>query len=279
MPTINQLSQLNQLSGSDQLPVYSASNGDARKASLSTLLAYIEAQFVSPDYVTQYASPNVNGTNVQVASTTAPTWLIITPTGPFAAMTITLPAAAQIADGNELLVFCSQTITTLTIAPNGAMGVYGAPVLLAANSSFKLRYNAAAAAWYIEQTTTAVTSGTWTPAATLAVPAVNTTYTGRYTQAGNLVTLELGVNIANPGSFQFTTASDYFTGLPVSVMPTTQALGVTSTPIDGWQLAVGYDTGLLTWVARFIKSGAPTLTDTVPPQVAGARRWTVSYLL
>lgn len=149
MPTINQLASINQLSGSDQVPVYSSSNGDARKASMTTLLAYFEAQFASPQFVKQYASPNVNGTNVTVASTTNPTWLIVTPVAPYAAMTITLPPAAQLADGTELLVFCSQAIAALTVGLNGASAKYGAPTALTANSAFRLRFNATNAAWYI----------------------------------------------------------------------------------------------------------------------------------
>jgi hypothetical protein len=277
MPTINQLSQLNQLSGSDQLPVYSASNGDARKASLSTLLAYIEAQFVSPDYVTQYASPNVNGTNVQVASTTASTWLVITPTGPFATMTITLPAAAQIADGTELLVFCQQSVSALALSLNGANAAFGAPTALAANSSFKLRYNAASQAWYIAQNTTTVTQGIWTPSPTLAVPAVNTTFAGRYTQVANQVTLEFSFTLAAASSFAFTTATDYFTGLPLGLMPPTNT-GFVGTPLDGWQLAVAFLGGQ--WRAALTKSGSPTFTAASPPAAAGTQyRFVATYLI
>jgi len=41
MPQINQLSSLDSLSGGDQLPVYSASNGDARKSSITLLTQYV----------------------------------------------------------------------------------------------------------------------------------------------------------------------------------------------------------------------------------------------
>ena len=280
MPTINQLSQATTLTGSDQIPIYSSQNGDARKASLSSVLAYVEANFASPDYVTQYASPNVNGTNVQVSSTTAPTWLVLTPTASFAAMTITLPLAAQLADGTELLVFCSQGVTTLTIATNGALAVYGAPTSILANSSFLLRFNAASQSWFIASSAVGAVSGTWTPVATLAVPSVGAvTYAGRYTVVGNVVTLELGINQPNPSTFTFTSASDYFTGLPTAIMPSTTAWPVASPPVEGWQMFIGYDTGALQWRAVFAKSGSPSFTDAVPPHVAGARRWTVSYLL
>lgn len=43
MPAINQLSSLDVLSDGDQFPVYSQSNGDARKVSASTLVDYIKA--------------------------------------------------------------------------------------------------------------------------------------------------------------------------------------------------------------------------------------------
>jgi hypothetical protein len=280
MPTINQLSQLNQLSGSDQLPVYSASNGDARKASLSTLLAYIEAQFVSPDYVTQYASPNVNGTNVQVASTTASTWLFITPTAPFASMTITPPPAAQLADGLELLVVCSQSVGALTVPLNGATAVVGAPSALSANSSFSLRYDATSTSWYAVQTTAQISSTiAWTPTVTVAAPAVNTTFAGRYTQVGNLVTLEFSFTLGAGGSFSFTTATDYITGLPVGIQPTSQRQVAASSPNDGWQLVTFYDTGTATWRLLFLKIGSPTFSITNPPAPTGQYRFVISYLL
>lgn len=48
MTTINQLSSIDTLSSGDQIPVYSSSNGDARKASMDTLKAFIQTDFV-PD--------------------------------------------------------------------------------------------------------------------------------------------------------------------------------------------------------------------------------------
>jgi hypothetical protein len=43
MPTINQLPTLETVSAADQLPVYSAENGDARKSSLNTLATWLKA--------------------------------------------------------------------------------------------------------------------------------------------------------------------------------------------------------------------------------------------
>lgn len=48
MPTINQLSSIDTLSSGDQIPVYSASNGDARKASMSAIKDFVQTDFV-PD--------------------------------------------------------------------------------------------------------------------------------------------------------------------------------------------------------------------------------------
>ena len=175
-------------------------------------------------------------------------------------MTITLPAAAQVADGTELLVFCSQAIAALTLALNGASGAFGAPTSLSADSSFKLRYNAAALAWYIEQNTSTVTQGVWTPTPTLAVPAVNTTFSGRYTQVANQVTLELAFILGAGGSFAFTSATDYFLGLPAGVMPPTNT-GFIGTPQDGWQFAGAYSGGQ--WRGVLTKPTSPTFSTVV----------------
>lgn len=47
MTTINQLSSVSSLSAGDQVPLYSASQGDARKFSLTTLVAYLSTAFSS----------------------------------------------------------------------------------------------------------------------------------------------------------------------------------------------------------------------------------------
>lgn len=47
MPTINQLSAVDSLSAGDQVPVYSSSQGDGRKFSLTTLVAYLSNAFTS----------------------------------------------------------------------------------------------------------------------------------------------------------------------------------------------------------------------------------------
>lgn len=47
MPTINQLSAVDSLSAGDQVPVYSSSQGDGRKFSLTTLVTFLSTAFTS----------------------------------------------------------------------------------------------------------------------------------------------------------------------------------------------------------------------------------------
>ena len=220
MPTINQLSQLNVLSGADQIPVYSASNGDARKASLTTLLDYFEATFASPEYVTQYASPNVNGFVVNVASTTQSTWLLLTPTMSLATGTIVLPAAASIPDGLELLVYSSQTVDALTLSLNGAAAVNGAPSGIYAGGSFIVRFDKLSNAWWTVQSAASYAQGTWTPTLVGGVVVGTVSYTGRWTRVGRQVTVELLVQAAGGSSLAFA-PGDYWSGLPSTLFPWT----------------------------------------------------------
>lgn len=147
MPTINQLSAVTAVSASDLLPLYSAANGDARKASMTTVLAFIEANFASPEFSTVITAPTSSGFNIQLAASTSNIWAIINPTGAFAAGTITLPPVADCFDGQQIIVTCTQAITALTVAGNGAV-VNGAPSALAVNGFFALRFNTLQQDWY-----------------------------------------------------------------------------------------------------------------------------------
>lgn len=147
MTTINNLSQIDSLSSGDQVPVYDADNGDARKASMAKFLAFFRANFASPDFDVTISSP-IAGFNQQLASSSSNIWLLLTPAGTLATGTITLPAVADLFDGQEVLVTSTQQITALTVAGNGAT-VSGAPALLGANSAFRLRYNLLLTTWYV----------------------------------------------------------------------------------------------------------------------------------
>ena len=148
MPTINQLNAVSQLTVSDLIAIYSSSNGDARKASLSVLADFIKTLVTAnDDKITQYAAPSATGFSVTINDDSDSVWLVLTPTGGFAAGTLVLPALANCKDRQEVLVNCTQSITTLTISGNGST-VTGAPTTLAANAFFRLRFDAVTKTWY-----------------------------------------------------------------------------------------------------------------------------------
>jgi len=148
MPTINQLSGLSQLSGGDLLPVYVPNNGDARKVSVSQLLAYFQTTFAAPTVATNLYTPST-GFNITVPTPVSEQQcMIIQPAGTLAAGTITLPLNTGVPDGTQVLVTTTQIITSFTLALNGAANAYGAPTTLAANAFFTMRFNQSTNSWY-----------------------------------------------------------------------------------------------------------------------------------
>lgn len=146
--TINQLNAIATVNGSDLIPVYSQTNGDARKLSLTNLATFIASQTTSADNkITQYSAPSASGFTTTITNSTSSVWLILTPTAGFAAGTLVLPATANSTDKQEILVNCTQAITALTINGNGST-VTGAPTTLAANAFFRLRFDAVTSTWY-----------------------------------------------------------------------------------------------------------------------------------
>lgn len=143
MTTINRLSATDTVTAGDLLAVYKGSQGDARKASLSTLLAYINANAtISGAQVAQYAAPSATAFTVTINA--GDVWLVLTPTGTFADGTIALPDGP--ADGDTVTVNCTQIVTALVVS--SAKTVTGAPTALAANDFFTMRYDAIGGAWY-----------------------------------------------------------------------------------------------------------------------------------
>lgn len=148
MPTINQLSSVDDLSGSDLFPLYASESGDARKVSAANLKAYMLSDAsVADDKITQYAAPSATGFSVTILNGSDSVWLILLPTAGFAAGTLVLPLLSNCVDKQEILVNCTQAITTLTVNGNGAT-VTGAPTALTANSFFRLRFDGLAKVWY-----------------------------------------------------------------------------------------------------------------------------------
>jgi hypothetical protein len=148
MPTINQLSGISQLSGGDLIPVYVPNNGDARKVSVTQLLQYFQQTFAAPTVATNLYTPGT-GFNITVPTPVSEQqWMIIQPAGTLAAGTVTLPLNTGVPNGTQVRVTTTQTITSFTLALNGASAAFGAPTTLAANAFFTMRFYQATNSWY-----------------------------------------------------------------------------------------------------------------------------------
>ena len=144
MSKISQLTAVASLGSADQFPLGSAANGDDMRVSLSMILDYMQANIVQPSYALtpQYAVP-LTGATVTVSA--ANTWLILSPAGTLAALTIALPAIRTA--GQEVLIMSSQILTSLTVSGAGTT-VVGAPTTLAANGFARMKYDGVLNAWY-----------------------------------------------------------------------------------------------------------------------------------
>lgn len=148
MPTINQLSAVDSVVSSDQIPIYSNENGDARKTSVSNLAKFLSTSVTSTDnLITQYFATSTSGFTVNVNDANNSIWLVLTPTATMAAGTIKLPAVANCVNKQEILVCTMQTITSLTVNANGA-SIIGAPSTLTAGTFFKIRFDGVTSTWY-----------------------------------------------------------------------------------------------------------------------------------
>lgn len=148
MTAINNLSEASPLALSDNIPVYSAANGDTRRASLTSLVALLNtALSISDKYVTQYEAPAATGFTVTLPASSQSTHLVLTPVAGYAAGTIVLAPSSSAVDKQEVLCVCTQAVTTLTITSAGAT-LIGAPTTLAANAFFRLRYDPVLKRWY-----------------------------------------------------------------------------------------------------------------------------------
>ncbi len=150
MAEINQLSAVDSVVGSDSVPLYSSSNGDARKAAISIILAYMQSNLdFSPSdlFTTQYSAPSATGFSVQVTDGDDSIHLVLTPGATYATGTIVLPTSTKCIDKQEILINCTQIVTTLTIDGNGST-VTGEPSAFTANGYFKLKFDSLTTTWY-----------------------------------------------------------------------------------------------------------------------------------
>jgi hypothetical protein len=150
---IKNLTALDSLTAGDNIAVGSGTNGDDRRAALSVLLSYMQSNLTIVDsaafaeYTTQYAAPSATGQSIQVTDSDDNIHLIITPAAGYAAMTIVLPTSTICIDKQDILINCTEAVTTLTIDGNGST-VAGEPTTLAADAYFRLKYDLPGTTWY-----------------------------------------------------------------------------------------------------------------------------------
>lgn len=144
MTATNQLIALasSDVSGSDLVRLFSQKYGADVSFSLANLKAWL-AENQSSALVQQYEAPAATGFSVTVAAVN--TWLILTPVAGYAAGTIVLPSGVN---GAEVLVNCTQSVSTLTITAASGESVIGGPTALTANQAFRLKFDSVLKRWY-----------------------------------------------------------------------------------------------------------------------------------
>lgn len=153
MPEINQLSASDSLQPGDLLPAFIQNNGDARKVSLSLLLAFMQENLTFPvpvaySFVTQRSAPNETGFSVGITDNGSNIHLILTPVAGYADGEIVLPSNLTAVDKQEVLVNTTNQVTAFTLNANGAAAVFGAPTSLGADDFFRMKYDQGANSWY-----------------------------------------------------------------------------------------------------------------------------------
>ena len=150
MSAIGNLNSVDSVGAADQFPIAPTSSGNDMRVAASAILAYVQDNITFPDagFTTQYSAPSATGFSVSVTDGSDDIWLVLTPTATFATGTIVLPAMTGAADKQEVLVNCTQEVTTLTVDGNGATAVTGEPTTLAANDFFTLKYDSPTKTWY-----------------------------------------------------------------------------------------------------------------------------------
>lgn len=148
MATIQQLSSIDSISSGDQIPIFSITNGDARRLSVGALLSFFQKTFASPTVATNVFVP-VDGFDVNVPTPIASQqWIVLQPTSNLTAGRVLLPLNTITPDGTEVLITCIRNINTFTLFANGALTVYGAPTTIVANTAYRFRYIQSTNSWY-----------------------------------------------------------------------------------------------------------------------------------
>lgn len=153
MPTINQLTAVDTVFSSDQVPLYSSDNGDARKASMSVVAKYINAQYVPKSgLVTQFYTPTGNAFIAIMNSSPDSVFFIISLSTPLTSGTLRFPPLSSLVDKQEILLVATNAVA-LTLDANGANGILtgGLPPVVVNFSNYgfiRFRFEAGSSYWF-----------------------------------------------------------------------------------------------------------------------------------
>lgn len=140
-------SRIDEFASEDVLVLFQNKSQDIRGGTIFLLLDFMQANLTfNSAFNSQYSSP-LTGATVQVQDASDNAHLLLSPAGTLAALTVSLPAVANLVDRQEVLVTSTQTLTSLTISANGASNVFGAPTTLGAGGFFRLKYDANQSNW------------------------------------------------------------------------------------------------------------------------------------
>ena len=143
----NRLPTVSSVTSADLVALFSSSLGNDAAATLATILTWLQAQLTaSGGYATQYSAPSATGFSVTIAppTTGGNVYLLLTPVAGYAAGTIVMPASPV--DMQEVIVACTQSVTTLTVSGN-SYTINGAPTTLAANAFLRMRFDGVLHTW------------------------------------------------------------------------------------------------------------------------------------
>ena len=146
MASIYGFSGVDALTAADQLAIYSAQAGGDRKASMSLLLAYLQANLTIPEATDQQfeslatftVTPTTQGNSVRV---------IWTPSATLTNGIVTLPPVGQARNQQRVIVSCTQIVAGLAVQGNGA-SVSSAPSSMSAGGFWTLELNSFNLTWY-----------------------------------------------------------------------------------------------------------------------------------
>lgn len=145
------LSRTNEIKIGDLFVIWKGCDSDFRGVPITDVITFLNANLTFPSagaFTTQYAAPSSDAFSVSITNNGSNIHLILTPTAGFATGTIVLPPVANVVDKQEILVNCTQQITTLTINGNGASAVTGEPGSMGADGFFRLKFDALTSTWY-----------------------------------------------------------------------------------------------------------------------------------